>query len=187
MMRPAIAGTNAGAAPSADRARVVFFCEDERGFDFGNPSEAFYIVDRDQHLLGALQWGTWFSADLSPGQHEFFEWAPYEPKLFGSSVDGAMKAYLEAGRTYYVQLTARPHPFYQTAVIPRFVPVSEAGPVAAARLRPLVTDPTAANAWAADHGGALRSHIADGLRKVSGGEFSTLGGPEPAARPGTDR
>ncbi len=94
----------------ADRARVVFV--QEAGGEYSSKG-LVRIVDEHGDILGDSLPTTWFSADISPGAHEFFGWETMRESL-GLADCGcflhqcyyvaAMRANLLGGRTYYVRV-----------------------------------------------------------------------------------
>ncbi len=180
MRKVAAPGRSLAGPPPEGRARVVFFVVDERSFDFGSPSDAFYVIDEKGGVLGALEWGSWFAIDLPAGEHAFFEWSPWTPNLLGPQVNAAMKASLAAGRTYEVQLTTGPRPFYRSAVLPHFAAVAP-DEARLATLIPLEIDPASASRWAESHADSLRARVAEGQARLARGDYARLGEPPAGA------
>ncbi len=172
MMKGDVASHPAPSSPPG-MATVVFFVADERSFGFGDPTDAFFVIDEKGQLLGALKWGSWFAAQLPPGEHAFFEWDPYVGKLFASPIDAAAKGTLSAGATYWVQITTKPRPFYQSAVLPHFNPVAGGADVVAG-LQSLAIDPSARAEWESIHAADVRTLVAAGKKKIDQRECSLL-------------
>ena len=173
MMQLAPPGATAPAIPSGD-ARLTFFIEDERSLGFGDPADAFYVIDGSGHLVGALRWGSTVSVDLPAGEQAFFEWDPFVRNAFGSQIDAAMKATLTAGRSYWVQLTTKPRPFYQSAVVPHFVQVNPPPTPRLESLMHLRIEPRAGSAWEAQHASEVSTLVADGQKKLAKGGSPVL-------------
>ena len=173
MMQVVPPGATEPAIPPGD-ARLTFFVEDERSLGFGDPADAFYVLDGSGHLVGALRWGSAVSVDLPAGEQAFFEWDPFVPNAFASPIDAAMKATLTAGRSYWVRLTTRPRPFYQSAVIPHFVQVNPPPTALLESLTRLRTEPRATSEGEARHASELSTLVAAGREKLDKGGFAVI-------------
>jgi hypothetical protein len=77
-----------------NKARVVFVRPSGTA-----PTETFTIIDENGHFLGDSTVKGRFSVFLDPGEHHFIGW---------SGTTGTVKATLAQGRTYYVEVRAKP-------------------------------------------------------------------------------
>ena len=107
LMRAA-SSTTLAATPG--KALIVFI--GSRRIETG-VKNVLWLADARGQYLGMMEHDTWQTVELEPGEHMLFGWFASGPRIdrarFPAEAGGMLQLDVEAGRTYFVRVTAAPN------------------------------------------------------------------------------